>query len=167
MRLNTPAWRPEERPSALARGRSSKKPPALTFFLEVHPDSEMTRQNHKLGSNRDASWRFMTNRARGGARPCDPKHSLGLLQAFGSLLMGLWGLAGSRGPAARARLARVARSRLRAAGPSRSGTVARNGSVSDLSVGDWLAAADCTSINYCRSVGMTQSDPWVAADPVG
>ena len=44
--------------------------------------------------------------------------------------------------------------------------VTRNGSVSDLSVGNWLAAADCTSINYCRSVDMAQSEPQVAAESV-
>ena len=81
----------------------------------------------------------------------------GLWFAFDGSLVGTGWLTWTPA-AARARLARVARSRLRAAGPSRSGAVARNGSFSDLSVGDWLAAPDCASINHCRSVDMAQSE---------
>ena len=68
---------------------------------EAHPGSEMARHNHQAVAflHGRTFLCFYGDPCSGRCEavpPRDPRHSSGLLQAFGSLLVGLWGLAGSR-----------------------------------------------------------------------
>ena len=93
-RLERPSSPPRSRPALPEQ--ASRASPAVSHLEEGGRERSAVNCNRPHGSNdqspsRDVLWRFMTHRARGGARPCVPKHSLDLLQAFGSLLVGLGG----------------------------------------------------------------------------
>ena len=99
------------------RGRShivnlSRIPIGLSSPREAHPPSWLGNGTPEP-PNRGVPWACVFNGEPCSGRceavpPCDPRHSSGLLQAFGSLLMGLWGLAGSRGPQPRLALVSLA-----------------------------------------------------------
>ena len=97
---------------------SGERCPLCRHSLNITPpETVKILQKYAMRANREAQFllgsayqhgEYGLVRCSKKARPCDLRHSSGLLQAFGSLLMGLWGLAGSRGPQLRLALVSLA-----------------------------------------------------------